>query len=474
MVFEIESEKLEWIFWGVGGVFIGILLTGLSGWMILRKKEHRRIEEREALEQHLEQSTAVAESRQRELEEERLARMRAETVLERIPELNRRLREKEAEIHGLQEALRESAAECSALRSRLEEQERHYRQLIEELKRAGERQRSEFRQMAGEIMEENAMRFQEVSREGVARILMPLQQQVERFRKRVDEVHSQESRELAALLGEIRTLRDLNTRIGREAQNLTKALKSESKTQGIWGEMVLERILEASGLRKGEEFEREVSLRDAEQRRYRPDVIVHLPGRRQVVIDAKTSLRAYERYVNAESDEERRLHAQAHLAAVRDHIESLHRRNYAALEGIETLDFVLMFLPVEGALGLALEEDAELYERALERGIVLVGPSSLLVALRAIESSWKRERQNRNAREIAKRAGALYDKFALFAAELEKLGRQIDTVQGSYTTLWNRLSQGRGNILRQIETLRELGAETSRQLPPKLLEEEEA
>ncbi len=473
MVFEIDSEKLKWILWGSGGVSVGILLVGLTGWIILSKRERRRTEERETLERRLEESATLGESLQRELEEERLARTRAETSLERIPELSRMLEKREKEIAGLQEDLKASAAERSALESRLEEQERHYRQLTGELKEAREELQRQFRRMAGEIMEENALRFQSVSREGVAQILRPLQQQVERFRKRVDEVHSEESREMAALQTELKTLRELNRQISEEAHNLTRALKGEHKSQGIWGEMVLERILEASGLREGEEFERELSLRDSEARRFRPDVVVHLPGGRDVVIDAKTSLNAYERYIAAESEAERRVQARAHLQAVKAHIEGLGAKNYANLEGIETLDFIFMFLPIEGALSLAMQEDPRLYERALERQIILVSPTTLLVALRAVESSWKRERQNRNAREIAKRAGALYDKFALFATELEKLGRQIETVQGTYGTLWNRLSQGKGNILRQIEGLRELGAETSKQLPPKLLEENE-
>ncbi len=473
MVLQIDAEKMEWILWGSGGVLVGMVLAGLAGWMIIQRRRNDWITEREALERRLEESATLGESLQRELEGERLARIRAETSLERIPELSRMLEKREAEIVRLQEDLKESAAERSALESRLEEQERHYRQLTGELKEAREELQRQFRRMAGEIMEENALRFQSVSREGVAQILRPLQQQVERFRKRVDEVHSEESRELAALQTELKTLRELNRQISDEARNLTRALKGEHKSQGIWGEMVLERILEASGLREGEEFERELSLRDGEARRFRPDVVVHLPGGRDVVIDAKTSLNAYERYIAAESEAERRVQARAHLQAVKAHIVELGDKNYANLEGIETLDFIFMFLPIEGALSLAMQEDPRLYERALERQIILVSPTTLLVALRAVESSWKRERQNRNAREIAKRAGALYDKFALFATELEKLGRQIETVQGTYGTLWNRLSQGKGNILRQIEGLRELGAETSKQLPPKLLEEDE-
>ena len=235
--------------------------------------------------------------------------------------------------------------------------------------------------------------------------------------------------------------------------------------------MVLERVLEASGLREGEEYEREVSLQDADRRRFRPDVVVHLPDHRDLIIDAKTSLVAYERYVNAEEEEERRRYARLHLDAVKNHIDRLAGKSYSELEGVETLDFVFMFLPIEGALMLALQEDPGLYDAAFSRHIVLVSPTTLLVALRAVENTWRRERQNRNAQEIARRAGALYDKFVNFAEDLERVGKQLDTVQKSYDSAWKKLSDGRGNIVRQIETLRELGARSSKTLPKKLAQE---
>ena len=291
------------------------------------------------------------------------------------------------------------------------------------------------------------------------------------FRERIDRVHTEETKEMATLMQEIRQLRELNHRISEDAVNLTRALRGESKTQGIWGEMVLERVLEASGLRKGEEYEREVSLQDTRGRRFRPDVVVHLPDHRDLIIDAKTSLVAYERYVNTDEEEERRRYARLHLDAVKRHIDRLAEKNYSELEGIETLDFVFMFLPIEGALMLALQEDPGLYDAAFLRHIVLVSPTTLLVALRAVENTWRRERQNHNAQEIARRAGALYDKFVSFAEELEKMGKQLDTVQKSYDMAWKKLIDGRGNIVRQVETLRELGAKTNKTLPKKLREE---
>ena len=434
----------------------------------LREREELLNEERERS-RALERRAGELAAR---LDEERVrSRKAAAETSERFDRLRNALEEKEQALEALRQRRLVLERSVSELQTRLEEEREQNARSLRELKEARESMQKEFKLLASRIMEENARRFGEVSKERVEQVLKPLQQQVESFRKRVDEVHSQESREMAALLTEIKTLKELNTRISEDAVNLTRALRGESKQQGIWGEMVLERVLEASGLREGEEYEREVSLRDDERHRFRPDVIVHLPDDRDIVIDAKTSLVAYERYVNAEDEAQKARYAKAHLEAVKSHIDRLSDKSYTRLEGINTLDFIFMFMPIEGALMLALREDPQLYDRAFGRQIVLVSPTTLLVALRAVENTWRHERQNRNALEIAKRAGALYDKFALFAGDLERIGKQLDTVQKSYDAAWNKLTAGRGNIVRQIETIRELGARTSRQLPKSLREE---
>ena len=442
------------------GAVLGVIITALLAWLLFLRKAQEF--------QH--NTSSKIKQLQYDVEKERQLRIRAEASLEQLSQLKLALKDKEDKNSKLQENLREAVAKQSALESRLEAQEHYYESLNEEIKKSQEEQRQEFQNMASRIMEQNALRFQEVSREGVAQILKPLQQQVEHFRKRIDEVHTQESKEMATLLGEIQTLKNLNQQISQDAINLTKALKGEHKQQGVWGEMVLERILEASGLREGEEFEREKSLNDIEGKKFRPDVILHLPADRDLVIDAKTSLNAYERYIRAESEAERKIHAKAHLEAIKKHIQDLSEKNYANLEGIKTLDFIFMFLPIEGALNLAMQSDPSLYEWALERNIILVNPTTLLVALRAVEGSWKQERRNRNAQEIASQAGALYDKFTTFASDLEKMGRQIDTLRSTYETTWSRLGTGRGNILNRIEKIKELGARTSKELPRKLRE----
>jgi DNA recombination protein RmuC len=234
--------------------------------------------------------------------------------------------------------------------------------------------------------------------------------------------------------------------------------------------MVLERVLETSGLRKNEEYEREVSLKNSDNQRYRPDVVIHLPGKRDIIIDAKTSLRAYEQYVNATDEKAKSDYAKQHLEAVRNHIDTLADKSYTQLEGIHTLDFVLMFIPIEGALTLALQEDPKLYDEAFAKHIVLVSPTSLLVALRAVENAWRHDRQNRNALEIARKAGELYDKFVGFAEDLKKVGEQLDKAHKTYDATWRKLKEGRGNLVHRVAELKKLGARTSKQMPKPLNE----
>ncbi|WP_292663861.1 DNA recombination protein RmuC [Nitratifractor sp.] len=476
---------LGWIYAG-GGFLLGAAFVGATVAAVMTASRNRmeaeylqrldeKAEELEALEAERGKCFEDREEESRLLQEERIANATLRTRIdglgqmlmsaeERLEAQGRTLGEKEAAILALEK-------QRSELQTRLEEEREQSQARLAELKEAREAMQKEFKLLADRVLEENSRRFGELSRSNVEEVLKPLRQQVTEFRDRIDRVHTEETKEMATLMQEIRHLRELNRQISEDAVNLTRALRGESKTQGIWGEMVLERVLEASGLREGEEYEREVSLRDADRRRFRPDVVVHLPDHRDLIIDAKTSLVAYERYVNAEEEEERRRYARLHLDAVKNHIDRLAGKSYSELEGVETLDFVFMFLPIEGALMLALQEDPGLYDAAFSRHIVLVSPTTLLVALRAVENTWRRERQNRNAQEIARRAGALYDKFVNFAEDLERVGKQLDTVQKSYDSAWKKLSDGRGNIVRQIETLRELGARSSKTLPKKLAQE---
>ena len=474
---------LIWIYFAVGAAAAAVV-TGLIALFTADARKKRYEEAVTALREAAETQAAEAQARigalesdNRELEaylhqsQTELAALRER--LSRIAELERELEAKERALADERTRIVALERRLSDLTARSEEERKSFALRLAELKEARETMQREFKSLAARIMEENSQRFGKVSKERVEEVLKPLQQQVSEFRKRIEEVHTTETKELATLMGEIRHLKELNLKISEDAVNLTKALRGESKSQGIWGEMVLERVLEASGLREGEEYEREVSLQDGDKRRYRPDVIVHLPDDRDIIIDAKTSLVAYERYVNAEDDESKKRFAYEHLQAVKNHIDRLADKSYTRLEGINTLDFIFMFMPIEGALMLALETDRTLYDKAFEKQIVLVSPTTLLVALRAVENTWRHDRQNKNALLIAQKAGDLYDKFVGFAEDLEKVGKQLETVQKSYDGAWKKLTDGRGNIVRRVEELRALGARASKQMPKKTADEAE-
>ncbi len=328
--------------------------------------------------------------------------------------------------------------------------------------------KEEFEALAKKVFEGNSQKFAEFSKENLDNMIKPLQTQITEFKKQVSDTYNSESQDRAVLRNEINSLKELNEKISKDAINLTNALKGENKQQGIWGEMVLERVLEASGLRKGHEFEREVSLRTDDNEILRPDVVVHLPDKRDLIIDAKTSLVAYERYVNAENEEAKATYLAAHLDSIKAHVDGLSKKNYERLKEVNTLDFIFMFMPIEGALAVALEHDSSIYDNAFKNKILLVGPTTLLVAMRAVENVWKFERQNQNAQEIARRAGAMYDKFVGFSEDLMKISKQIDGIQGSFVAARNKLSNGRGNLVRQVEQLKELGAQTSKEIPSEL------
>ena len=325
--------------------------------------------------------------------------------------------------------------------------------------------KEEFAQLAAKVFEGNSKDFSKLSQENLSSLIKPMESQINEFKQQIHTLYSDESKERSMLKQEIISLKELNQQISQDAINLTNALKGEKKQQGVWGEMILEKVLESSGLRKGIEYTREVSLKNDEGISYRPDVLVHLPDQRDLIIDAKTSLNAYEKFMSSEVSATKELYLNEHTKAVRNHIKTLSDKNYEKLLGINTLDFIFMFVPIEGALALALENDPTLYDDAFKKQILLVGPTTLLIGLRAIENVWKYEKQNQNAKEIASRAGALYDKFVNFSDDMVKISKQFDTLQGTFETAKKRLSEGKGNIVRQVEQLKEMGAKTTKQMP---------
>lgn len=329
----------------------------------------------------------------------------------------------------------------------------------------------QFENLANRIFEQSNRRVEEQNRQSLHGLLTPLREQLDGFRRQVQESFGQEARERHTLAHEIRNLQQLNAQMAQEAVNLTRALKGDNKTQGNWGEVVLTRVLEASGLREGHEYETQVSINTDANSRMQPDVIVRLPHRKDVVVDAKMTLVAYERYFNAEDDYTREAALQEHIAAVRNHIRMLGRKDYQQLPGLRSLDYVLMFIPVEPAFLLALDRQPELISEALKNNIMLVSPTTLLVALRTIANLWRYEHQSRNAQHIAERASRLYDKMRLFVDDMSAIGQSIDKAQENYRQAMKKLTTGRGNLLTQAEAFRHLGVEVKREINPELVEQ---
>ena len=327
-----------------------------------------------------------------------------------------------------------------------------------------QRLHTQFENLANRIFEEKQQRYTQQTKHNIEAVLAPFKNELDGFKRQISEQHIREGQERASLKTEILSLKALNQKITEEAAALTNALKGDNKKQGNWGEVVLERILKESGLREGHEFETQMSATSEQGKRFQPDVVVHLPNDKDVIIDSKVSLAAYERYFNCEDDTEKAQHLAQHVASIKGHIKGLGAKDYQTLQGIKTLDYVLLFIPIEPAFLIAVEEEPELVTTALNHNIMLVSPTNLLVALRTINNIWQYEYQNQNAQLIADQAAKLYDKFVGFVTDMEKVGKSIDSAHTSYEQAMNKLTSGRGNIVRQIEKFRELGVQPSKRM----------
>ncbi|XKM12604.1 DNA recombination protein RmuC [Orbaceae bacterium ac157xtp] len=360
--------------------------------------------------------------------------------------------------------------EMSELKTRLEENKKladeKQRILIESEKRLNE----QFENLANRIFDQSGKKLEQQNRQSLDHLLTPLKDQLEGFKKQVQDSFGQEAKERHTLAFEIRSLQKLNEQMTKEAVNLTNALKGNNKTQGNWGEVILNRILENSGLREGYEYELQVSLSNEENQRFQPDVIVHLPQGNDVIIDSKVTLIAYERYFNSEDADEKDQAMSEHLIAIRNHIKQLSQKNYHKLSGIKSLDYVLMFIPVEPAFLSAIDRDPALVNDALKNNIMLVSPTTLHVALRTINNLWRYEYQNRHAELIADKASKLYDKVRGFVEDMESLGGSLDKAQQTYQASMNKLSKGRGNIVGQVEQFREMGIEVKKPIKNEISE----
>jgi DNA recombination protein RmuC len=418
---------------------------------------------------------------QAELIAEKERRAAAEQRNARIPELEEVIRQQTVSIAESREETATLRAEEARLEAELESTTRHAEERLElTIKQSDEKltllvdARAEltdqFKNLANEILENKTRTFTEQNKINMDALLNPLGQKIKDFEKRVEETYDKESKQRFSLESEISNLRQLNTQISQDAINLTNALKGQTKTQGIWGEMILERVLEASGLVKGREYESQVCETDEEGRRMQPDVIVHLPEDRHLIVDSKVNLRAYEQFCSMEDGLGRDAEMKRHLTALRRHIDQLSAKQYQDRFRLKSLDFVLMFVPIEPAFTLAMQLDETLFIEALEKKIVIVTPSTLHVTLRTIEHMWRQEDQSRNAIEIAKRSGALYDKFVGFVEDLEDVGQKLYATQKSYDSAHSKLSSGQGNLIKRAETIRQLGAKATKKLPQIVLD----
>lgn len=370
--------------------------------------------------------------------------------------------QKEAELRRLD-------AQAAGLSAELREQQEGHQQRLSDLQGSRDELRAQFSELAGKIFDEREQRFAQTSNERLGQLLDPLKERIQSFEKRVEESYQQEARERFSLGKELERLQQLNLRLSDEATNLTRALKGQ-KTQGNWGELILERVLEHAGLEKGREYQTQVSLKGPDGERFQPDVLILLPGDKQVVVDSKVSLTAYQQYVGADDDVIAQAALKQHVLSLRNHVKGLAGKDYKRLEGLHSLDFVLLFVPIEAAFSAALQAEPNLFQEAFDRNIVIVSPTTLLATLRVIDSLWKQERQSQNAREIAERAGWLYDKFVLFIQDLDEVGNRLQQLDKAYAAARNKLTDGRGNLVSRSEQLKLLGARASKSLPTDLLE----
>lgn len=375
------------------------------------------------------------------------------------------------DAHALREQKSQLEAQLREQEARHEQQIQSSQEKLQLLEHAEERLKQQFEQLANQLFEVKTAKVDQQNRQSLEGLLSPLKEQLEGFKKQVNDSFNHEAKERHTLVHELKNLQRLNEQMAQEALNLTQALKGDNKQQGNWGEVVLARVLTESGLREGHEYHTQVSLQNEAGKRYQPDVIVNLPHEKQVVIDSKMALVAYERYFHAQTETERARALSEHLLALRAHIKGLGQKDYHQLKGLQSLDYVLMFIPVEPAFQVAIQADPSLVKEAMEQNILLVSPTTLLVALRTIDNLWRNDRQNQNAKLIADRASKLYDKLRLFMEDMEGLGGALDRANQNYQGAMNKLATGRGNALRQAESFKQLGVEIKRSINSEWVEQ---
>lgn len=445
---------MDWI-----ALIIGVVLGGVIGFLWAKSTLKSGSETTNSnQDQSLQEALSQAQIENSRLEE------RVAQAQQQLEKLNQELVEIEKQYKVTETEKIQLFEERKHLNEKLEQQKLDLKEMQETFK-------LHFENIATKIFDENTKKFTTQNEKRLGEILTPFKDRLEEFKKQVQENHKEEQNSYVELKHNIKHLTELNQKMSEDAKNLTDALKGDNKTQGNWGELILERVLETSGLRKDEEYKLEASGVNVHGTRIRPDAIIFLPDEKHIVVDSKVSLKAYEEYVNSEDEDQRKILLKRHIDSLKTHIKTLSEKDYTHHEAIKAPDFTLLFIPIEPSFALAMQGDPDLFNFAWDKKIVIVTPSTLLATLRTIASVWKQERQNRNAQEIARRAGLLYDKFVNFMEDMDDIQTHIERTQKSYNAAYNKLSSGTGNLVRQTEMLRELGANTSKKLDDKLIDE---
>ncbi|MGI9283960.1 MAG: DNA recombination protein RmuC [Pseudomonadales bacterium] len=413
----------------------------------------------------------VEDALQTEQQEHHLAISQRDVAQEkntRLPELESQLQQARELLDGKSEQVAQAHVDIATLGAQLNQEQQSSIDKLEVLEQARKRLTQEFQNLADRIFHDSSEKLEQRSKQTLETALSPLREQLHRFKRQVEHVYDKETRERLSLLHEVNVLKELNLQMSDDAINLTNALKGDNKAQGNWGEVILERVLEESGLRKGKEYETQLNLKTEEGGQRAPDVVVHLPEGKDIIVDSKVSLLDYERYCSSEDEAEKKKFLQAHLGSVNKHIQSLSVKAYEELEGVRSLDFVFVFIPIEAAFMLAFEHDQALFQQAYDRNVIIAGPTTLLATLRTVQNIWRYERQNKNAEVIARQAGGLHDQFVLVLESLEDMGRHIERTQAAYDSMLNRFTHGRGNLIDRAVKLEKLGAKTRKKLPSSL------
>lgn len=406
-----------------------------------------------------------------------LARILSKSSQKVLEEKLKILNEKEIESHRKTLEFHSTEIELNKKVSSLEVEKAYLVEKLEVQEKSIKEMQSqfsiEFENLANKIFEEKTDKFTKQNQTNLDSILSPLNERIRDFEKRVTDIHSRDSMDRAALKEQLKNLSELNQHMSKEAENLTKALKGDSKTQGTWGEFILEKVLEKSGLVKNEQYKVQESHKSENGKTYRPDVIIYLPDDKNLIVDSKVSLTAYEKYFSSDSKDKRAEYLKRHAESISNHIKELSEKNYHKLYQLNSPDFVLMFIPVEPAFALAIQTNPDLFYKAFESNIVIVSPSTLLATLRTIESIWRQEKQNKNALEIAKQSGDLYDKFVGFVDDLTDIGKRLKSTDDAYQNAMKKLYEGKGNLVRRAQNIKSLGAKTSKTLSSSLIEQSE-